>query len=768
MDSERDSREPANPWAVGASIPRRDGPEKVLGSARYVDDLSLPGMWFGGTVRTPQPRGVVTGLNRDLGFDWSQVVVVTAADLPGENVIALIADDQPALVPIGGESRHWAEAVALVAAPDRRTLARALQAMTVTMEPLPAILTLDDALALPEPPVVKSVSTGRGDPERVFAHAPHVWEGSYFVPHQEQLYIEPQGMIASWEGEVVRVVGSLQCPYYIHKALMRLFRLEENQVQVEQAVTGGGFGGKEDYPSMIAAHACLLARKAGRPVKIIYGRGEDIEATTKRHPCRVDLRSAMDEDGRFLALSARVHFDQGAYVTLTPVVMSRGLLHASGPYRWPDIHIVSRSILTHTPPNGAFRGFGAPQTQWAMERHIDRIARRLGWDPLALKQKNLLHQGDQTATGQVLRESVGGEACVKAALEDSRYAELRAMYQDEEIQQRGERRIRRGIGAAVFFHGAGFTGSGEKKLKGKAAVDLLPGGKLQIRTASTDIGQGTETIFPQIAAEASGFALNRVSMAAVKTPGVPDSGPTVASRTCMVVGKVVEMAASRVAETVKNFVAKQYAVPVSEIILDGNQVIHPKGKASLEMVCNGLLLAKGPVSFTETYQPPDNIVWDEENYQGDAYPCYAWGCDVAEVEVDIDTWEVQVTRFIAAQDVGKAVHPVLCAGQVEGGSLQALGWALWEDVVWKEGRIRNGRMTNYIIPTAQDAPTFVTHLVEIPYSFGPFGAKGVGELPMDGGAPAVAEAIAQALNIDFTDLPLTPEALARAVSRSVP
>ena len=561
-----------------------------------------------------------------------------------------------------------------------------------------------------------------------------VVQGRYSTHHQEQLYIEPQGVIAHWDDAGVHVIGSIQCPYYVHKALVHAFGLPGERVHVTQSVTGGGFGGKEEYPSVISLHAALLAKKSGRHVRMIYDRKEDIEATTKRHPAICEITTGCDADGTLRALKMRILMDGGAYMTLSPVVLSRGALHAAGAYRWTDVRIDAWAVATNTPPNGAFRGFGAPQTIWAIERHLDQVAKKIGKDPVDLKRQNMIREGDTTATGQVLRGSVGIAECVEKAISASQYHEKRLAGPIV----RG--RTARGIGASIFMHGAGFTGTGETYLKGRVAVDLLAGGRLNIRTASTDIGQGTETVFRQIAADAAGLDLTAVDFTVPSTTHVPDSGPTVASRTVMVVGAIVERAAREVAARVR---AEQDA-----------------GGGDFNAAADRLLAKEKTVTALVQYNHPEWVKFDDKTYKGDAYPVYGYACDVAEVEVDLDTLEVTVLGFWSATDVGKAIHPVMCKGQIEGGSLQAIGWALWENVVWKDGKILNPRMTNYIIPTALDAPPFYVDLVEAPYSYGPGGgAKGLGELPMDGGAPAIAAAIEHATGMAAHDLPLLPEQL---------
>jgi CO/xanthine dehydrogenase Mo-binding subunit len=720
----------------------------------YVDDIAVPGALCGATVRSAVPRGKLRGVRKDPSFDWSGVVVLTADDVP-HNEVALIEMDQPLLAK--GEIRHAYEPVALVACNDPERLQRAVAAIHVDVDPLPPVLTIEDAesardVIYGKDNVLKRyvIEHALAEPiDAILARCDVVLRGRYRVHHQEQLYIEPQGMIAWWDSTGVHITGSLQCPYYVHKAIKHAFALEGGRVHITQAVTGGGFGGKEEYPSILAAHAALLSQAAKKPVRMIYGRKEDIEATTKRHPARVDVVTGCTKDGELVALDVRAVMDGGAYVTLTPVVLSRGILHAAGAYRWQHARVEGVAVATNTPPNGAFRGFGAPQTIWAIERHIDRLAAKLGQDALMFKRARALTLGSTTVTGQELKESVGVDECVARAMKASGYAAKRAKYGEAG----GEERVRRGIGACVFMHGAGFTGSGERRLQGKVRIDLETGGRLRIRTSSTDIGQGTETVFRQIAADGAALPIDRIVFEPPSTSGAPDSGPTVASRTVMVVGSIVEQGARKVAERVRDFAA-QAGMTMG-------------GAEDFARAADALLMKAGErVSELVEYQPSRENQWDDAAYRGDAYPCYAWGCDVAEVEVDLDTYEVKVLGFWAAQDVGKAIHPVMCAGQIEGGTLQAIGWALYEDVVWKDGKILNPRMTNYVIPTAKDAPMFQTMLVEHPFSGGPNGAKGVGELPMDGGAPAVAAAVEQALGVELNDLPLLPEKLFEAVQKA--
>ena len=765
------------PTAVGRNVPKLEAPDKVTGRAMYVEDVRVPGLLHGVTVRSTIPRGRIRSVELDPAFDWRGVVVADHRDIPGQNVVALIEDDQPLLA--SDHVRHVDEPILLLAHRDREKAEAARKAVRIDYEPEPPIYSIDDALDLKErlhgdDNVFKEIHISRGDVERGLAEADVVLEGVYDVGHQEQLYIENNGMIAERTrdgGLFVR--GSLQCPYYVHKALMKAFALPEDRVRVLQDVTGGGFGGKEEYPSMIAGHAALLAWKSGKPVRIMYDRIEDIAATTKRHPARMRVRAGVQRDGTLTAFDVDVVMDGGAYMTLSPVVLSRGAIHAAGPYQWPHARIRARAVATNTPPNGAFRGFGAPQTQFAVECHMDRLAAELGMDPAAFRRRNAYRLGHVTPTGQVLKESVSAVECLDRTLKKAGWKQKRARYTREnaaaaraESAKRpsaaaskgtGEygavgtpgRRVRRGIGTSLVYHGSGFTGAGEVVLASEAAIDITADGRPRVLAASTEIGQGTITIFAQMVAEQLGVSPELVVVADPDTDAVPDSGPTVASRTCMIVGGLLEACARKMRERLEQFAGSAM-----------------RTDRDFQRVARRYLAENGSLRVQQKYRQPPHIEWDDDRYVGDAYGVFSWACCCVEVEVDMDTFEARVLDVTTAQDIGKAIHPVLAAGQIEGGTLQGLGWALLEEVRWQDGRVWNQQLTNYIIPTSADSPPIDTILVENPYSHGPQGAKGVGELPMDAPAPAVIAAIAHATGVHLPMIPATPERLMRALQES--
>jgi CO/xanthine dehydrogenase Mo-binding subunit len=752
--------------AVGQNVLRKEGYGKLTGEARYVDDISLARMMFGKTIRSTVPRARIKSIRFEPSYDWSQITIADHRDIPGRNYVALIENDQPLLAET--EVRHCYEPILLIAGETRQSVEEAARHIRIEYEELCPVLTIEDSLACVEvlygaDNVFKRFLIGRGDIDEGFAAADRIIEGEYRVPHQEQLYIEPQGMIAIPGDDGMTVMGSMQCPYYVHKALKQLFNLSDERAIVIQTTTGGGFGGKEEYPSMIAAHAALLAQKSGRPVKIIYDRAEDIAATTKRHPGVIRHRTGVTREGRLTAADIDIVLDGGAYVTLTPVVLSRGAIHALGPYRCENVRIAARAVATNTPPNGAFRGFGAPQVAFAYEMQMERIAAELGIDPVELRRINMLREGDITATGQQLKWSVGSEDVLNAAVERSDFFRKRDEARAANVQAaslRSERR--RGVGLSLFFHGAGFTGSGEAKMKAQAGLEITAGGRARVLSGSTEIGQGTRTIFCQIVADELGIGFENVEIEEPDTSRVPDSGPTVASRTTMVVGRVVQLAAREAKEKLTHFVAERFGEPAARLI-EGRFVAGGKTLASFQEMAREYISQRGVLRAYARYASPPGIHWDDETYSGDAYPVYSWGAEVAEVEVDMDTCEVTCAKITTAQDIGRAIHPILAAGQIEGGTLQAVGYGLLEEVVWDRGRIVNDRLTNYIIPTSLDAPEIETIIVEKEYPHGPFGAKGVGELPMDGAAPAIAAAVFNATGAFLTEIPITPERLQKSM-----
>jgi CO/xanthine dehydrogenase Mo-binding subunit len=736
---------------VGKSVPRKEGHDKVIGAARYIDDMTMPGMLYGATVRSQIPRGVIKNILFDAQFDWAEFVSVTAKDIPGKNCIALIGDDQPCLA--DGVVNHPEEPILLLAHPNRHTLGKAVDAVSIEYEPLPAIFTMEDSERCSQiiwgtDNIFKTFLIAKGDVESVWEKADYIVEGEYTTGAQEQLYIENNGVIAAFNSEQgITIWGSLQCPYYVHKAMMALLNLPADKVRVVQAETGGAFGGKEDYPSIIAGHAALLAMKSERPVKIVYDRMEDMTATTKRHPSRTRHRTAVSKDGRILGGEIEFTIDGGAYATLSSVVLSRGIIHAGGPYYWPNVCIRGKAVATNAPPHGAFRGFGAPQSLFAMERHMDRIAQAVGLSPVEIRRRNFLKPGETTTTDQVIREEIDLVKFLDRALALSDYREKKSRF----ARENQACPVKRGMGIASFLHGAGFTGSGERYLASVVGVEGCADGTIRVLASSTEFGQGTNTVLCQIAAEALSLPYSYVQIAQPDTNQVPNSGPTVASRTAMVVGSLVRSAAIGIRQT-----------------LAARGLHGSYSPEEFQTACRRYVAEHGELRSYARYDPPADVFWDDQKYRGEAYASFAWAIYIAEVKVDLSTYTATVEDFVALQEVGRVLHPVLAKGQIAGGVAQGIGFALYEKVVWQNGRMQNGQMTNYIMPTSADLSSIRVFFEEMGNIHGAYGAKGIGELPMDGPAPAIVNAIEDALGTRFDSVPLLPEDIFEAVSTSEP
>src|SRR5580693_8148554 len=735
---------------VGKSVPRKEGRDKVTGRSQYVDDMVLPNMLFGATVRSQIPRGRIRKITFGPGGAWDEFVLVSAKDIPGKNCISLIGDDQPCLA--DEFINHPEEPILLLAHPDRHVLPQAVEAVSIEYDPLPAIFTMEEGerrseIIWGEDNIFKTYLIEKGTVESVWKAAAYIVEGEYTTGAQEQLYIENNGMIATFDApKGITVWGSLQCPYYIHKALMALCSLPAEKVRVVQMETGGAFGGKEEYPSMIAAHAALLAMKAGRPVKIIYDRMEDMAATTKRHPSRTRHRTAVSRDGKILGGEIDFTIDGGAYATLSSVVLSRGVIHAGGPYYWPSVRIRAEAVATNAPPHGAFRGFGAPQSLFAMERHMDRIAQTVGLSPVEIRRRNFLQPGQETTTQQVIREPIDLGKLLDRALEISDYHSKKQNFAKQNLGGP----FRRGMGIAAFLHGAGFTGSGERYLSSVVGVEGCADGSVRVLVSSTEFGQGTNTVLSQIAAEALGLPYESVSMAQPDTLAVPNSGPTVASRTVMVVGKLVQSAALGIRQTL-----------ISSKLLSETYTA-----AEFRVACGHYVAAHGEFRSWSRYEAPSDIFWDDQKYRGEAYAAFAWAVYIAEVTVDLTTYSVSLKDFVALQEVGRVLHPLLARGQIIGGVAQGIGFSLYEKVVWQNGRMQNSQMTNYIIPTSSDLPPIRVHFEELGNVYGAYGAKGIGELPMDGPAQPIVNAVQDALGVYFNSIPLLPEDIMDGLSSS--
>ncbi len=749
---------------IGARVVRKDAAEKVTGRARFASDLFVPGMLRVRVVRSPVARGRIRRIETSRAREVPGVVaVLTARDIPGRNCIPVVLDDLPLLA--AEEVRFHGEPVAVVAAETEAAAEEAARRVEVVVEELPPVLDPLESLKSDAPRlwgddnVFKRWHVRRGDVDAALQGADLVVAGSYRTPYQEHAYLEPQGMLAvpTPDGGL-EVTGSMQCPFYVREGVATVLGLPLASVRVVQATTGGAFGGKEDVPSIVAGQAALVAWKTGRPARLIYTRDEDILSMSKRHPGLVESRYGFARNGTLLAADVRYILDAGAYATLSPVVAWRGTVHAVGPYRCENVRVETLAVATNKVPCGAFRGFGSPQVLFAAESQMDEAAHRLGLDPVEVRRRNLLRDGDVTPTGQRLRAEVGLGEALERVVAASGWAEKRASGPGT-----GTRRY--GIGCSVVHYGVCLGAGGRNLDRAGAFVQVMYDGSAIYAVGTTEMGQGMHTVLAQVVAEELGLPYDAVRPVASDTHMVPDSGPTVASRTTMMSGNALRQAAAPIRRTLQEVAASLLGqADPADIRLENGRATAPDGRSvDYDEVLHRCFLERRPLASSAMAVSPETS-WDPETGAGDAYITYAFAANVVEVAVDVETGEVEVLRVHAAHDLGRAVNPTGVEGQIEGGSAQGLGYALLEEILHDaRGRMVNHRFSTYLIPTARDVPPIHAHIVEHPTEVGPYGAKGFGEQPLMGIAPAVANAVFHATGVRMREVPITPERLWRAL-----
>jgi CO/xanthine dehydrogenase Mo-binding subunit len=725
---------------VGQRVARMDAPDKVKGTALYIEDVPMGGALIAGALRSPHPYARIARLDLTAARRIPGVhAVLSAGDIPGRNLIPMIQQDWPVLA--DRQVRHVGEAVALVAAEDKAALAAALRAIEVEYEVLPPLLDMEDALGKGE--ILAEWKVVRGATEAAFARQDLVVvEGTYHTPHQEHAYIETNGMIAYPDGTGGIVVqGSMQCPFYVQKAVASALGCDLSRARIVQTVTGGGFGGKEDAPSAPGAQVALLARATGRPVRFILSREEDMAVMSKRHRGRIRMRTAATREGDLVAAEVDYLLDGGAYATLSPVVLFRGTVHACGPYRVPNVSVLARAVRTHTLPSGAFRGFGEPQVVFACESQMDRLAEALAMDPLALRQRNALEIGDETITGHRLTASVGFREVLDRVAIAADWDKKRAAFAEDKGTKR------RGLGLAASYYGVGLGAMGKHLNPAAASVVVAADGSVTVAVGTTEIGQGMITVLSQIAAEALGCPVDLVHVVEPDTSRVPDSGPTVASRTTLMSGNAIRDAAAKIRIAMEPHIADSG--------LQWRDAVAFCVQKQVGLAAHG-------------WSVPPTTTFDLETGQGEAYVCYSWSANVVELEVDTETGETRVVRVCSGHDAGRIINPTTAEGQVEGGVLQGLGYALVEEHHMRDGRILNDQFSTYIIPTPMDTPEIKSILVEALYPWGPYGAKGLGETPIIAVAPAVTAAIRHAVGVRLDTIPATPERVWAALRQGTP
>jgi CO/xanthine dehydrogenase Mo-binding subunit len=688
---------------ISKSINKVDNEEKISGKAIYTADIKVDGMIYAYTIRSK----IACGQIKEIVYPTlpEGYFVIDYKDIPGKNIVKVIYEDMPIFTT--GKISYLHEPIALIVGPDRQVLSDLIDSVKIDYEE--------------EKPVFEWVNSKihyefvKGEGLKDFSKG-RIFSSEYSTSYQEQAYIEPQGFIAYMEdGGKTTLIGSIQCPYYVKNAVLQALGCEDNKVRVIQAAVGGAFGGKEEFPSLMACQLAVAVNKVKKPIQMIYEREEDMLVTTKRHPSKISFRASVI-DGKIKVLEVNVGIDGGATIGLSGVVLSRALIACTGVYSIDNLSVSGDVFITNTVPNGAFRGFGAPQMFFAIEMFIEHVAEELNVDSLEFKLKHLAKQGDYTSTMGIFRDPILMPEMIDKGLKESQYIEKKKLYETNKINK--------GIGMSLFFHGCGFTGSGEKDhIKARVKLDKK-NDQVEILIAAVDMGQGVKTTFRKLVAHILEIDIEKVIFNNPDTDFVPDSGPTVASRTMMIVGGLVARAAKEVKE--------RWQEPAFVV--------------------------------EKQYVQPKYIKYDEANFKGDAYPAYSWGVNIVEVEVDPYTYQVKILKSWALYDVGKAIDERIVLGQADGGLAQGLAYGFLEVMNHKEGKILQKNMTDYIIPTAMDMGEMETFLYENPYAFGPYGAKGVGELSLIGGAPAVAKAIENAIGKKVKKIPVTPEYIMELIS----
>ncbi|MFQ5943447.1 MAG: xanthine dehydrogenase family protein molybdopterin-binding subunit, partial [Anaerolineales bacterium] len=748
---------------VGQLVPRPDAVGKVDGNAKFADDYSFPGMLYGATLRAGTPHAVLRKLDISAASKAEGVVaVLTAEDIPGETNHGLVVKDWPTLVGVDEKVRYVGDAVAIVAADTQESARRALDLIEVEYEELPLVSDPVSARADDAPNVhedgnlLKHIKVRKGDLDAGFKEADIVLEDTYHTAITEHAYLEPECAIARLtnEGRIEVYVGS-QIPYADRSQIARCLGIADEEVRVIGTLIGGGFGGKEDIAGQI--HAAMLAKATGRPVKILYDRHESLLVHPKRHATQIRVKLGAMEDGTLVAAETELYGDTGAYASLGEKVMTRATTHSAGPYIVPHVKADCYAMYTNNPPAGAFRGFGVTQSAFAVESLIDDLAEQIGMDPIELRLKNALKVGSVANTGQELRESAGLVECI-----DEVSAKMHEFSSEPFIAQTpdGQPRERRAWGLAAAYKNTGLGGGAPDKAS--AEVELFEDGMAEVRTSSAEIGQGLIAVVQMIAAEELTVPAHRVRVLLSDTDLTPDGGPTTASRHTYVTGNAVRHATNVVKQAVASTLAEHYDVPPTQV--EFHEGLAQVNGHKVELGDAVEIMKEEGRDARATYEywaPPTQAL----GTGGDMHFAFSFAAQAAEVEVDLDTGEVDVLRVIAANDVGKVINPLGFLGQVEGGVMMGLGNAITEQFIVEQGRVITDRLARYRIPGIMQTPEIVSIPVEHPAADGPYGAKGVGEISSIPTTPAITNAIFHACGVRIKSLPVDQDWLALEIAR---
>ncbi|WP_375749016.1 xanthine dehydrogenase family protein molybdopterin-binding subunit [Vibrio sp. HN007] len=696
--------------------------DEATGEAKYIADRRYEGLLEGRFYRSSCPRGIIKStIIPELPEGYH---LFGAKDVPGNNVLPIVEIDWPAFADT--EVRFVGQVIYLLVGPDPDVIEKLLDEIEVEYEPLTPAYTIEQSKALIDGAihstdnVLDTHTLNKGNIDEGFAKAVTIIEETCTTGYQEHIYLETQGCVGYPKDGKIVIEGSMQCPFYVHHCMAVL--LGHDHVRAIQCPTGGGFGGKEDYPDVLAGPLAVAVERLQKPIRIILERSEDIQFTSKRHPVEFNYRTGVDADGNIVAMELNFDINSGAYLSLSGIVLQRSLTTATNVYDIPNVRVEGHAWTTNTVPTGAFRGFGSPQNCFCMETHMSHVAKKVGEDPATFKQRHFLKSDSKTLTGADIFGDLVLDQMLENVLGSSDYQNKVTAY----ANQPADSEKRKGIGLAIFQHGCGFAGDLEDTLvRARVGLNKLADGTIRILASNTDIGQGLSLTFRKIVADTMNRPLDTIQLAVPDTGIVPDSGPTVASRSILIVGYLLEKAAKKLQENWQ------------------------EGE---------------PQEIEEVYRKPDYHVWDQSVYQGNAYQATSYGMNVVEVEVDMATGETDITGAWGVYDIGRAIDPVVFKGQIDGGLVQALGYGSCEKMeMTQDGVFAQKTMADYVIPTSLDVPSINSDYVDNPYPYGPNGAKGGGELTHNGGAAAFAAAVEFAIGKPLSSIPVTPERVCQAL-----
>lgn len=711
---------PNCPTGIDDRIVRVDAVQKARGEAKYVCDMTLPDMQYAYMVRSTIARGRIKAIHvpeLPAGYHF-----ISAKDIPaqGKNELWMIAKDWRCFAE--DYVLYVGETIGLVVGPDRGVLKRLKAQIKVDYEEQTPAVTIDDAIQCVGGPMFPEKNSNvmcelfceKGRPmDEVFAEADEVFEETIETPYQEHVHLETNSAIADMEDGKFVFYASAQCPFYIRKSVAGLLGIPYEDIIVRQCTTGGAFGGKEHFPDVLCGALLVAENKLRKPIKLVFDREEDTQFSVKRHPSKCIYKTAV-KDGKIIGVYGHIYYNCGAYLSSSYVVLQRGVFHGNGVYTFDNTYLKGEGMGTNMFPSCAFRGFGAPQTLFAIETHLDHLARHLGVDPLEFKMQYIAKRGDETTTNGHIIEEVKLPEMLEVVTREADYWRKAKEYKPG---------CGRGIGIAMYNHGGAFTGNGEQAIIKAHARLVKTGDRVSIQVGSTEMGQGFKTSLRKICAATLGVSIDQIEYLDPDTSKVVDSGPTAASRSTMVVGRLVERAAQEM-------------------------------KARWD---------EGDFTTEVEYEHPDGYPWDQDTFRGDAYLGYGWGVACVEVEVDRLTNEVKTVGIWSSHEIGKAIDELIVHGQINGGILQSLGYGAMEKLEVKNGHFKQKSMSDYVIPTSMDFPKQFYHIQENPYPWGPYGAKGMGELVFNGASAAYVDAVERALNTRFTSIPIPPEDIEEAM-----